>query len=85
VIFIEDNARRVDISGEPHEERGFLQFIKEIRYRIKIAGERSQIRARISQLVASLLKNSWIERLYLSAQVFSVGWPEFGKNKRWPQ
>lgn len=43
--FIDDNARRVDISGEPHEERGFLQFSKEIRYRIKIAGERSQIRA----------------------------------------
>ncbi len=43
--FIEDNARRVDISGEPHKERGFLQFSQEIRYRIEINANRSKIRA----------------------------------------
>ena len=43
--FIVDNARRVDISGEPHKERGFLQFSKEIRYRIQVDSDRSQIRA----------------------------------------
>jgi len=43
--FINDNARRVDISGEPHRGRGFLQFSKEVRYRIKINSKRSQIQA----------------------------------------
>ncbi|MBI5714487.1 MAG: 5'-nucleotidase C-terminal domain-containing protein, partial [Chloroflexi bacterium] len=33
--FIQDNARRVDILGEPHQERGFQHFSKEIHYRIQ--------------------------------------------------
>lgn len=43
--FIQDNARRVDISGEPHKERGFQHFSKEIHYRIQIDPVRSQIKA----------------------------------------
>jgi 5'-nucleotidase / UDP-sugar diphosphatase len=42
---IQDNSRRVDISGEPHIERGFLHFSKEIRYRIQINPRRSKIQA----------------------------------------
>ncbi|MDR3577670.1 MAG: bifunctional UDP-sugar hydrolase/5'-nucleotidase [Anaerolineaceae bacterium] len=42
---IQDNARRIDISGEPHIERGFLHFSKEIRYRIQVNPLRSQIQA----------------------------------------
>jgi len=42
---IQDNARRVDISGEPHMERGFLHFSKEIHYRIHINSIRSYIYA----------------------------------------
>lgn len=42
--FIQDNARRVDILGEPHQERGFQYFSKEIRYRIQSNTTRSQIK-----------------------------------------
>ena len=42
---IQDNSRRVDIAGEPHIERGFLHFSKEIHYRIQINPIRSMIRA----------------------------------------
>jgi 5'-nucleotidase/UDP-sugar diphosphatase len=44
-VFIQDNAQRIDISGEPHKERGFQHFSKEIRYRIQINRDRSQIKA----------------------------------------
>lgn len=43
--FIQDNARRVDIFGEPHQERGFQHFSKEIHYRIQSNLTRSQIKA----------------------------------------
>ena len=43
--FIQDNARRVDILGEPHQERGFQYFSKEIRYRIQSNPTRSRIKA----------------------------------------
>jgi 5'-nucleotidase / UDP-sugar diphosphatase len=42
---IQDNSRRIDISGEPHIERGFLHFSKEIHYAIQINPIRSHIRA----------------------------------------
>ena len=32
--FLDDNARRADLPGEPREERGFVQFSREVRYRI---------------------------------------------------
>ncbi len=31
---LDDNARRVDLPGEAHDERGFLHFSREVRYRI---------------------------------------------------
>ncbi len=42
---IQDNARRIDISGQPHINRGFLHFSKEIRYQVKISNRRSEITA----------------------------------------
>ena len=42
---IQDNARRIDIANEPHIERGFLHFSKEIRYRIQVNPLRSRIQA----------------------------------------
>ncbi|MEK9162414.1 MAG: bifunctional UDP-sugar hydrolase/5'-nucleotidase [Chloroflexota bacterium] len=43
--FIQDNARRVDIFEEPHQERGFQYFSKEIRYCIQCSPTRSRIKA----------------------------------------
>jgi 5'-nucleotidase/5'-nucleotidase/UDP-sugar diphosphatase len=44
-VLLDDNARRADRVGEPHTERGFLQFSKELRYRIELGESRSQARA----------------------------------------
>jgi 5'-nucleotidase/UDP-sugar diphosphatase len=42
---IQDNARRIDISGQPHINRGFLHFSKEIRYQVKMGVRRHEITA----------------------------------------
>ncbi|NPV55050.1 MAG: bifunctional metallophosphatase/5'-nucleotidase [Anaerolineae bacterium] len=42
---IQDNARRIDISGQPHIDRGFLHFSQEIRYVVRMGERRSQITA----------------------------------------
>jgi len=44
-MLLDDNARRADRSGEPHTERGFLQFSGQMRYRIELGESRSQARA----------------------------------------
>ncbi len=42
---IQDNALRTDRPGEPHTERGFLHFSRQIRYRVLLGSSRSQARA----------------------------------------
>ncbi len=37
---LNDNARRIDLPGEPHTERGFLQFSGQLRYTINIVGKK---------------------------------------------
>jgi 5'-nucleotidase/UDP-sugar diphosphatase len=44
-MLLDDNARRADRPGEPHTERGFLQFSKQVRYTIQLGDSRSQARA----------------------------------------
>ncbi len=36
LALIKDNAHRIDLPGEPHTERGFLQFSRAVRYRINV-------------------------------------------------
>jgi hypothetical protein len=36
LALIEDNARRIDLPGEPHTERGFLHFSQAVRYKINV-------------------------------------------------
>jgi len=43
---VQDNARRVDLPGAPHVERGFLHFSRPLRYVIELHEDRAQIRAR---------------------------------------
>jgi hypothetical protein len=40
---IQDNAYRIDLPGEPHTERGFLHFSKQVRYTIEVTKVRSDI------------------------------------------
>jgi 2',3'-cyclic-nucleotide 2'-phosphodiesterase (5'-nucleotidase family) len=42
---LQDNAKRVDWPNEPHTERGFIQFSKELRYSIVLGSNRSQSEA----------------------------------------
>jgi len=42
---LDDNARRADRPGEPHTERGFLQFSQQVRYTIELGESRRQARA----------------------------------------
>lgn len=44
-MLLDDNARRADRPGEPHTERGFLQFSRQLRYAIDLGESRSQARA----------------------------------------
>ncbi len=45
LAMIQDNALRVDRPGEPHTERGFVHFSRQVRYTIELGQERSQARA----------------------------------------
>jgi 2',3'-cyclic-nucleotide 2'-phosphodiesterase (5'-nucleotidase family) len=42
-ILVQDNAYRVDLPTEPHTERGFLHFSRQVRYRIEIGDSRKEI------------------------------------------
>jgi 2',3'-cyclic-nucleotide 2'-phosphodiesterase (5'-nucleotidase family) len=42
---LDDNARRADRPGEPHTERGFLQFSQQLHYTIELGTSRRQARA----------------------------------------
>ena len=42
---LDDNARRADRPDEPHVERGFLQFSRQMRYTILLGANRQQTRA----------------------------------------
>ena len=44
-VLLDDNARRADRPGEPHTERGFLQFSQQLRYTIELGEDRRQARA----------------------------------------
>lgn len=41
-LWLTDNARRVDRPGEPHCERGFLQFSRQLRYTLHLGQSRSE-------------------------------------------
>ena len=42
---LNDNARRIDRPGEPHTERGFLQFSHHVRYTVKLGRKRADASA----------------------------------------
>jgi 5'-nucleotidase/UDP-sugar diphosphatase len=45
LALLNDNARRADRSGEPHTERGFLQFSEHLRYRVRLGDSRGLAQA----------------------------------------
>jgi 5'-nucleotidase/5'-nucleotidase/UDP-sugar diphosphatase len=63
---LDDNARRADRPGEPHTERGFLQFSQQLRYTIEIGGDRRQARA-VSALLDGAPLEEQTDRTFLVA------------------
>lgn len=45
LALLDDNARRADRPGEPHIERGFLQFSQQVRYAVDLGSARPAARA----------------------------------------
>jgi 5'-nucleotidase/UDP-sugar diphosphatase len=77
---IQDNSRRIDISGEPHIERGFLHFSKEIHYRIQINPIRAYIQA-VEIQVGGIPIEKGLDRTY------RIGCTSFfrGMSRQWEQ
>jgi len=65
-VLMDDNARRADRSGEPHTERGFLQFSQQLRYTIELGESRRQARA-TSIMVDGVSLEGQMDREYLLA------------------
>lgn len=55
---LQDNAYRVDRPGEPHVERGFLHFSRQLRYTIRLQASRQE-----AQVVASTFNGQALEQL----------------------
>ena len=63
---LDDNARRADRPGEPHVERGFLQFSWQLRYSIELGESRRAARATGVTFDARPL-DAQLERVFLVA------------------
>jgi 2',3'-cyclic-nucleotide 2'-phosphodiesterase (5'-nucleotidase family) len=64
--FLTDNAFRVDRPSEPHTERGFAQFSRQIRYTLEMGSSRDEAQA--SQILAdSIPLDDQLERSFLVA------------------
>jgi 2',3'-cyclic-nucleotide 2'-phosphodiesterase (5'-nucleotidase family) len=67
---LDDNARRADRPGEPHTERGFLQFSAQLRYAVDLAESRSQARAVAAELDGLPLPEQLDRRLLVAITSF---------------
>ncbi len=76
---LDDNARRADRPGEPHTERGFLQFSQQVRYTIELGESRSQARATNVTLDGLPLEGQLDRRVLIRLyQLLSRGRPALG-------
>jgi len=63
---LEDNCRRADRPDEPHVERGFLQFSRQVRYTLELSESRSAARVTEVTVGGSPLEEQ-LERTFLVA------------------
>lgn len=77
-LLLMDNAQRVEFPGEPHTERGFLHFSREVRYRIRLGLDRqlgrrllvaspSFLRAGAAAWERAIQREPWYHRLNVRA------------------
>ena len=74
IDLVQDNARRIDLPGEPHIERGFLHFSQELRYTIKLDNQRSRIKARNITFANESLENH-PDKIFIAASTSFVREP----------
>jgi 2',3'-cyclic-nucleotide 2'-phosphodiesterase (5'-nucleotidase family) len=84
-VLVNDNARRTDRPGEPHVERGFLQFSQGMRYTVELNESRRSARA-IDIMVDNRPLENQLERLFLVACTSFVReaaacWEEYARNQ----
>ncbi len=63
---LQDNACRIDRPGDPHTERGFLHFSRQLRYKIKLGNSRPQARV-LAITVDDIPLDEQLERSFLIA------------------
>ena len=63
---IKDNARRIDRPDEPHTERGFLQFSRQVRYKVELGKTRLEARA-LDITIDNIPIEQQLERSFLVA------------------
>jgi 2',3'-cyclic-nucleotide 2'-phosphodiesterase (5'-nucleotidase family) len=63
---LDDNARRADRFGEPHVERGFLQFSRQVRYTIDLGDSRGTARA-VQVMVDGQALDQQLDRVFVMA------------------
>jgi 5'-nucleotidase/5'-nucleotidase/UDP-sugar diphosphatase len=63
---LDDNARRTERPGEPHVERGFLQFSRQVRYSVQLGESRDAACAVQVTVDAQSLDQQW-DRAFLLA------------------
>jgi 2',3'-cyclic-nucleotide 2'-phosphodiesterase (5'-nucleotidase family) len=76
---IHDNAKRIDLPGEPNTERGFLQFSKEVRYNVQLGKTRTD--TRIQEIMINGIKlDEQLGKLFMVATTsFVREWRVIGK------
>ena len=63
---IHDNAKRIDLPGEPNTERGFLQFSNEMRYTVQFGKIRAETRV-LDILINNISLDEQLEKEFLMA------------------
>ena len=63
---LQDNACRIDRPGDPHTERGFLHFSRQLRYKIELGNSRPQAKA-FAITVDNIPLDEQLERSFLIA------------------
>ena len=81
---LQDNAYRIDLPGEPHTERGFLHFSRQLRYTIVIGNDRKEIRVADVTLNGSPLEQQLERSFQLVCSSFTrepaAAWERHGRH-----
>ena len=83
LMLLQDNAYRIDLPGEPHTERGFLHFSRQLRYTIQIALQRADIQV-TDIMVNNIPLEQQLDRSFAIVctsfvRELAAGWEQYGR------